>query len=45
MDKLTRLARIIETYERAREKLESKGMSFGPTEGNGERQNYGNFEL
>lgn len=35
MDKLIRLSRIIETYERSRAKLESRGISLGPTEGNG----------
>ena len=35
MDKLTRLYRIIEIYERFRTKLESMGISPGPTEGDG----------
>jgi len=35
MDKLTRLYRIIEEYERARASLNSRGIDFGQTEGNG----------
>lgn len=35
MDQITRLIKIIETYERAGAKLERGGISFGPTQGDG----------